>query len=82
MTVAELKDILSYLDEDKEVRVAFQPNWPLRAKISNVMDGEEIFTHDEDEDDQTPESAQFVWIAVDQVSSYSEHPYAPREVWQ
>jgi hypothetical protein len=82
MTVGELKNILDYLDEDKEIRVAFQPSWPLRAKIQSVVDGEELSGERDDGYEDTPESAQFVWIAVDQVSSYSEHPYAPKEAWQ
>ena len=41
MTLSELIDQLTALQEahegqDPEVRIAYQPSWPLRAKIANV----------------------------------------------
>lgn len=77
-TVGELIQILEDYDEDLKVRVAFQPGWPLRARIENVVGSDEVRTADEEDPD--PEE-NFLWIAVDQVSGYGENPYAPKELW-
>lgn len=33
MTVGELKELLQYLDDDMEVRLAHQPSWPFEYSI-------------------------------------------------
>src|SRR4051812_35428280 len=33
--VREPIDVLEQYDEDAEIRVAFQPSWPLRGKVAN-----------------------------------------------
>jgi len=81
MTVYELKQILEDFDEDKQIRVAFQPSWPLRAHIQSVGEIDREGMEDE-EDPAQDDVEEFVWIAVEQVSSSSENPYAPREAWQ
>jgi hypothetical protein len=85
MTVAELIQLLEQYDEDAEIRVAFQPSWPLRARVQNVIASDEVV--DEDDEDEDPAAADqrgenIVWIAVDQVSQYDENPYAPKTVWR
>jgi hypothetical protein len=68
-TVGGLIEELQQFDESTEVRVASQPSYPLANEIQNVCN---LVEGDEDG---------FVWIAVDQISSYQESPYAPRDVW-
>jgi hypothetical protein len=88
--VREPIDVLEQYDEDAEIRVAFQPSWPLRGKVANVVSSDEIRDDDNDPEYADPDAERdpadpvredFVWIAVDQVSSSSENPYAPKEVW-
>jgi hypothetical protein len=83
--VRELIDVLEQYDEDAEIRVAFQPSWPLRGKVANVVSSDdndpEYADPDAERDPADPVREDFVWIAVDQVSSSSENPYAPKEVW-
>lgn len=88
--IEQLEDIRDRYDSgEAEVRVAFQPSWPLRATISSVQHGAELefcdsdgYIREEDPNDEAPEARQYVWIAIDQVGGSSEHPYAPREAWQ
>jgi hypothetical protein len=118
MNVGDLISVLEDMPEDKEIRIAFQPSWPLRAQIQSVADGEEMIEerprcvrcgefatctiegreyplcdehgmaeeqpleHLELDDPPDGDVGTFVWIAIDQISSYSENPYAPREAWQ
>lgn len=70
MTVSDLIKELQYvLDDygDLDVRVAYQPEWPLAGKIVNVWV--------QDQDESKP-----VWLAVDGVCR-SESPYAPKDAW-
>ena len=72
MTIKELIRELQYIEEDfgdLEVRVAYQPSWPLAGKIENV------WMPEEDEDGN-----QKVWLAVDSVG-HAESPYAPKDAW-
>lgn len=36
MTVAELREILGELDDDMEVRLAYQPHYPMEVKANHV----------------------------------------------
>ena len=84
MEVRELIELLEQYDEDAEVRVALQPSWPLRASVQNVICSEELRNLDGEGGPLDPDAdleEAFVWIAVDQVSSSSENPYAPRAAW-
>lgn len=36
MTVAELREILEELDDDMEVRLAYQPHYPMEVKANHV----------------------------------------------
>ncbi len=38
MTVAELIEELKYIDQDAEVRLAQQPNWPFEYEIDSVVE--------------------------------------------
>jgi hypothetical protein len=88
ITVSDLIRNLEQYDEDAEVRVAFQPGWPLRATVCNVISSEEIAeakryqNGEEDEPREGGDSESFVWIAVDQVGGgWGENPYAPKLAW-
>lgn len=71
MTVAELIEVLQDADPDCNVRIAYQPTYPLRATVATValpdeMDGSEGF----------------VWIAASASVPYMENPYAPSDAWE
>lgn len=96
MTVQELIDRLEVcledLGPDTEVRLAFQPNYPLAFEIGDVVDGTDLqddesdYDEDDDEapviddesdyDDVTP----VIWITEGGHPSY-DSPYAPRAVF-
>ncbi|MCO5252604.1 MAG: hypothetical protein M9949_14445 [Candidatus Kapabacteria bacterium] len=42
MRVSELKEILENLDDDMEVRVASQPNYPFEYAIDGAVSGAEL----------------------------------------
>jgi len=46
MTVRELIDALQYFDENKEVRLAQQPNYPFEYSIDNVVEFSKEGEHD------------------------------------
>lgn len=75
MTLSELIEQLQWLADEAEddpiVRVAVQPNWPLRERITCVS---------VQESDPNRDGEAVCWIAVDGVG-YSEHPYAPGGAW-
>lgn len=85
MTVGELKQRLGDYDEDMEIRIAFQPQWPLRGVIQDVVADTEIFDREVEGGvpavENTAMGEEYLWIAVDQVSSSSENPYAPKGAW-
>jgi hypothetical protein len=68
ITVAQLRELLEDHPDDLVIRIAQQPNWPLRARITNLAhlgDGADAL----------------LWIATSEITSHSESPYAPREAW-
>ena len=67
MTVAELKDILEDIEDDVEIKVAIQPNYPLRARLSNVC--RELGKDYENK---------ALWLAVSNGVGYG----VPSEVWE
>lgn len=69
-TVQDLIDELEFLEPTAEVRIAYQPSYPLAADIAAVTD--------------LVESSEegFVWIAASGGVGYQESPYAPRDAWQ
>lgn len=67
MTLSELIDQLMALQEahegqDPEVRIAYQPSWPLRAKIANVR----ALTGDDAPDEEELEYARELVAAGDE----------------
>ncbi len=79
MTVGELIDYLGQYDEDAQVRVAYQPGYPLRAKVVSVIAQSEIYA-EELADTAEEYGDEVVWIATDSVGG-AEDPYAPTEAW-
>jgi hypothetical protein len=79
--IEALEDARDEMGEDVRVRVAFQPSWPLRAVVQYVTVPPDV-GEDEDEDEMASKEPATLWLAVDQVSSSSENPYAPRFAWQ
>lgn len=78
MTLSELIEQLTMIaeqhpDHDPEVRIAYQPRWPLRASVANVRS----LTDDEDEDAKPP----VVWLAASNAAPWDESPYAPKSAW-
>ena len=77
MTIAELLDVLqdfaAECGPETPVRIAFQPNYPMRAEIQNVttLDTSGEF------DDKQP----FIWIAATD-TAWGENPYAPESAWE
>jgi hypothetical protein len=76
-TVGDLKEALEEFDDALPVRIAYQPSWPLAGSIQNVR---EVDRADEPGGPTRPGDVT-LWIAVDQVSTYTENPYAPRDAW-
>lgn len=67
MTLSELIDQLTAIQEahegqDPEVRIAYQPSWPLRAKIANVR----ALTGDDAPDEEELELARELVAAGDE----------------
>lgn len=82
-------DILSgEIGIDPEVRIAYQPNYPLAATldtVTHIPPDAEPQSDEEAEDwvehaaDPTPDDPGILWIAAGW--SPSDDPYAPREAW-
>ena len=78
MKVSQLIALLEGQDPDAKVRIASQPSWPLRNIVRNVVAESDLEQEEDNESDSDP----IVWIAIEQISSYSdESPYAPSEAW-
>ena len=71
ITVGQLRELLEEYPEDAVIRVAQQPSYPLRARLTNVTWLGEGGS----------EARGFVWLATSERHSDSESPYAPREAW-
>jgi hypothetical protein len=76
-TLGQLIDELTEVMRDNEngselpVRIAYQPNYPLRATVECVA-----LNEDDDSDGQT------VWIAASSTVGHDENPYAPASAWE
>jgi hypothetical protein len=84
MTVRELIDLLGDFDEDADVRIAYQPSWPLAAEVANVTSSEEaeLLSDDEAMEVAAPDPPNVVWIAATSgVGRHDENPYAPSGAW-
>ena len=66
MTVGQLKDLLEGYEDDMEVRIASQPNWPFEYGIRGVVSRSEVDEEDPDEeedeerDPSAPEDCLFI----------------------
>lgn len=84
-----IEDLLAIQEDLKEsgvdtsevdVLAGIQPSYPLTGVVLGAISGEELADHTEDLDDNMRRA---VWVATDQVSSYSDYrPYAPRPLWE
>jgi len=88
MKISELIDHLTTALEDngdREVLIAYQPNWPLAAGVANVYDpADDDDDRDEDDPDESAPSdrdASVLWIAASTNAGYDQNPYAPRAAW-
>jgi hypothetical protein len=43
MTVEELRELLEQFDDETEVRIASQPNYPFEYSIAGAVDGRDIY---------------------------------------
>jgi hypothetical protein len=87
MKISELIDHLTDAMEnngDREVLVAYQPNWPLAASVANVYDpadDDEPAEDDEDGESLSDRDAGVLWLAASTNAGYDQNPYAPRSAW-
>ncbi len=82
LTVADLIDALSDADPDAEIRIAYQPSWPIAASVSSVTSDAEARADDPDDEPRAggrPEPG-VIWLACGALP-YDESPYAPRGAW-
>lgn len=84
MTVGEIKRLLEDMDDEMEVRIAHQPEWPLQYTISEVIDTP-IFDQDDLLDDPdndeviVPDDCERVAYIVEG-SQHRDNPYLPYSV--
>lgn len=88
MKISTLIDRLTEAMEnngDRDVLVAYQPNWPLAAGVANVYDPADDDDRDEDDDPDDAEisdrDSSVLWIAASTSVEYDQNPYAPRAAW-
>lgn len=76
----ELKD--QEIDTSEvEVLAGTQPTYPLTNVVLGAVHGKTI--EDEGETELRDPERAAVWLATDQVSSYSDYnPYAPKALWE
>ena len=76
MKVNELIKALSNMPEDAEVRMAYQPNYPLQVSVGAVTDLTQGY--EDDEDGVMDDEDKVVWIAS---GSATASGYAPSLAW-
>lgn len=95
MTLDELIEQLTEMRDrqngDVEVRIAYQPSWPLAGYVANVayVDGDpddRCETHSpniwcEECEPEDEDKKAHVWIATSGTVNHDESPYAPRAAW-
>ena len=80
--IAELEEARDALGGEAEVRIAYQPSWPLRATVAHVtVPGEDPYEEGEQACGQDSD-AKMVWLAAGDSLPWDENPYAPRWAWQ
>lgn len=73
MKVAELIERLNECDPDAEIRLAYQPSYPLQAHLKGVA------VLESDDDEGFAVSHDMVYLVAG--SDDYDHPYAPRDVF-
>lgn len=63
-TVAQLIAELEQYPEDAEVRLVYQPSWPLESKISGVISRTDMlqYAEPEDDDDRSEGEVEIVYL--------------------
>ncbi len=79
--ISELEDAREDLGGDAEVRVAYQPNYPLRGTVAavTVPDTDDPYSEGEAAPGQEHDG-HMAWIAVGPVYG-DENPYGPEWAW-
>jgi hypothetical protein len=80
--ISELEEARDALGGQAEVRIAYQPSWPLRAALAHVTvplddqyeEGEWAAGQDRD--------SGMLWLAAGSELPWDENPYAPRWAWR
>jgi len=66
---------------DTDVLAGIQPTYPLTSVVVGVVSGETLA--DESESELREPERKAVWVATDQVGSWSNYnPYAPKALWE
>lgn len=83
-TVGDLIRALQDQDASAPLRVAHQPNWPLRETVGGVTTiGQTGYEEEPDPTDPHAErEASVVWLVLNGHPSGDESPYAPRQVFE
>jgi hypothetical protein len=77
MKLSELIEQLEHqlkFEGDLEVRIAYQPSYPLAAYVESVT----LVEADEDE----PDTESIVWLAASEGVYREDSPYAPKAAWE
>ena len=81
----ELQDARHQMGGHAEVRIAYQPAWPMRAAVARVtvpaeVDADRLYDEGERAAGQD-EDGRMVWLAAGE-APYGENPYGPRWAWR
>jgi hypothetical protein len=76
--IEALEDLASEHGDETPVRIAYQPSYPLAARLRAVTPLPAGLSDDEDGD---PEDV-VVWLAASDTVGSDESPYAPRDAWE
>lgn len=81
MKVHELRALLAEYDDDDEILVATQPNYPITVELIGVTDSVQIGLASVTQDDAIARDEPInVWLVTG--SSPYDQPYAPRACWE
>ena len=83
MTVRELIDILECLEPHTEVRLAFQPSYPLQYYCVGTVSREEFGGADDYAEHAGSDENEVVWLLASstEVRDPDGSPYFPSEAW-
>lgn len=83
MKVSTLRALLEGYDDELEVMVTHQPNWPLAEVVARVIADSERDVHDDasDAEDDGEELDDCVWLVLGG-HDYKRSPYGPRDVFE